>query len=95
MLKFYVKIITASFQFWNRSVHAQYHKVQKAMMDQILNTNYSNAETQKNAGNCIKSNKCSQCEFASSQADSLRKHLKMYIGEKPIVGSLWEFEEDG
>ena len=29
-----------------------------------------------------KSNKCSQCDFASSRTDVLRRHLKIHIGEK-------------
>ena len=30
-----------------------------------------------------KSNKCNQCEYKSSQADNLRRHLKKHSGEKP------------
>ena len=29
-----------------------------------------------------KSNKCNQCEYASSRADSLRTHVKIHSGEK-------------
>ena len=29
-----------------------------------------------------KSNKCNQCDFASSRAGDLRRHLKTHIGEK-------------
>ena len=29
-----------------------------------------------------KSNKCNQCDFASSSASSLRNHLKIHSGEK-------------
>ena len=29
-----------------------------------------------------KSNKCSQCDYASSRADTLRRHLKTHSGEK-------------
>ena len=29
-----------------------------------------------------KSNKCNQCDYASSEAGDLRKHLKMHSGEK-------------
>ena len=29
-----------------------------------------------------KSNKCNQCDYASSQAGHLRKHLKIHSGEK-------------
>ena len=31
--------------------------------------------------NAEKSNKCNQCDFASSRADNLRTHLKMHSGE--------------
>ena len=30
-----------------------------------------------------KSNKCNQCDFASSYASHLRRHLKTHSGEKP------------
>jgi uncharacterized Zn-finger protein len=30
-----------------------------------------------------KSNKCNQCDYASSQAGVLRRHLKTHSGEKP------------
>ena len=43
-----------------------------------------------------KSNKCSQCDFISSRADNLRRHLKSHSGEKPnkcnqcvIWGNIW------
>ena len=36
----------------------------------------------KTTDNVIKSNKCNQCEYASSQAGHLRTHLKVHIGEK-------------
>ena len=36
----------------------------------------------KTAGNVIKSNKCNQCEYASSWTGNLRKHLKIHSGEK-------------
>ena len=32
--------------------------------------------------NIAKSNKCSQCDFASSQAGNLKRHLKTHSGEK-------------
>ena len=35
-----------------------------------------------NTDNVIKSHKCNQCYFASSQAGSLRRHLKTHSGEK-------------
>ena len=36
----------------------------------------------KTTDNVIKSNKCNQCDYASSQAGNLRQHLKMHNGEK-------------
>ena len=36
----------------------------------------------KRTDNAIKSNKCNQCDYASSQAGNLRSHLKTHSGEK-------------
>ena len=36
----------------------------------------------KTTENVIKSNKCNQCDYASSQTADLRKHLKTHSGEK-------------
>ena len=36
----------------------------------------------KTPDNVIKSNKCNQCDYASSLEDNLRKHLKTHSGEK-------------
>ena len=36
----------------------------------------------KKTDNVIKSKKCNQCEYASSRAGDLRKHLKTHSGEK-------------
>ena len=36
----------------------------------------------KKATNIIKSYKCNQCDFASSQAGDLRRHLKTHSGEE-------------
>ena len=36
----------------------------------------------KTADNVIKSNKCNQCDYASSHAGRLRTHLKTHSGEK-------------
>ena len=36
----------------------------------------------KNTNNATKSNKCNQCDYASSRAGHLREHLKRHSGEK-------------
>ena len=36
----------------------------------------------KRTGNVTKSNKCNQCDYASSREGHLRRHLKMHSGEK-------------
>ena len=36
----------------------------------------------KEVNNAKKSNKCNQCDFASSWAQSLKTHLKIHNGEK-------------
>ena len=36
----------------------------------------------KNADNVIKSHKCNQCDYASSHAGNLRRHLIIHSGEK-------------
>ena len=36
----------------------------------------------KTPNNVTKSNKCNQCDYASSRASHLRTHLKMHSGEK-------------
>ena len=36
----------------------------------------------KKTDKVIKSNKCKQCDYASSQAGNLRRHLKKHSGEK-------------
>ena len=40
----------------------------------------------------VKSNKCNQCDFASSRADKLRRHLIMHSGEKPNKCNQCEYE---
>ena len=39
-------------------------------------------KTDKAINLMIKSNKCNQCGYASSQAGNLRRHLKIHSGEK-------------
>ena len=36
----------------------------------------------KNTYNVLKSHKCNQCDFATSQAGNLKTHLKTHSGEK-------------
>ena len=36
----------------------------------------------KTTNNVMKSNKCNQCDYASSRAGNLRTHLKKHSGEK-------------
>ena len=40
-------------------------------------------KTDKAINLMIKSNKCNQCGYASSQAGNLRRHLKTHSGDKP------------
>ena len=42
----------------------------------------------KTTENVTKSNKCNQCDFASSYASALRTHLKTHSGEKSKQYSL-------
>ena len=52
-----------------------------ANYDLVLND--ANVEIlKKNADNVIKSNKCNQCNYASSYKSHLRNHLKTHSGEK-------------
>ncbi|MCP3871912.1 MAG: C2H2-type zinc finger protein [Desulfobacteraceae bacterium] len=37
------------------------------------------------------SNKCNQCDYSSSQADNLRRHLKRHSGEKSNKCNQCEF----
>ena len=37
----------------------------------------------KKTGSAIESNKCNQCDYASSRAGHMRTHLKTHSGEKP------------
>ena len=45
------------------------------------NLNLKNSLVKK-ANNAIKSNKCNQCDYASSHTVNLRAHLKTHSGEK-------------
>ena len=57
-------------------------------MEEILDNHHlglkeANVEmVQKRTDKVVKSNKCNQCEYASSRADHLRTHLKIHSGEK-------------
>ena len=51
----------------------------------------------KTTDNVIKSNKCNQCDFASSRAGNLRSHMKTHSGEHmkgpyPQNGKLVRFQ---
>ena len=45
-------------------------------------TNATNEETSENTQWKTSKNKCSQCDYASSLAGDLRRHIKMHSGEK-------------
>ena len=57
-------------------------------MEQHLDNNYLGLKeanvkmVKKKTDKVVKSNKCNQCEYASSRADHLRTHLKIHSGEK-------------
>ena len=44
----------------------------------------------KNTDNVIKSHKCNQCNYASSRAGDLRRHLKTHGGEKLNKSDAWK-----
>ena len=72
------------------SLKQKLHKRQSctAVMDQNLrqydsSKSNGNGEVPKRETNhAEKSNKCNQCDFVSSFASALRRHLKTHIGEK-------------
>ena len=45
----------------------------------------------KDTDNVIKSHKCNQCDYASSRADVLRKHIKIHSEEKSNKCNQCEF----
>ena len=50
----------------------------------LENDNFSMKDSlDKKINNAIESNKCNQCDFVSSRAGDLRRHLKTHSGEKP------------
>ena len=53
-------------------------------MDKNLQSvNEEASENVAKNGQDMKSNKCNQCKYESSQAGNLRTHLKTHSGEKP------------
>ena len=52
-------------------------------MEQFFDKDVNFKILKKMTDNAIKSNKCSQCDFASSQTGNLRTHAKTHSGEKP------------
>ena len=58
-------------------------------MEEHLDFGFKDANVKilgKTIDNVTKSNKCNQCDFASSQAGDLRRHLKTHGGEKSNNG---------
>ena len=93
-----------SYIFWNlrfasvsRSNHWEKHNwVQRMEMEETLeNHDLSKQNVEipmKKAEQIIKSNKCNQCDFASSWVSSLRTHLKTHSGEKSTKCNQCDYE---
>ena len=58
-----------------------------AMEETLENYDFGlkNANAMKTTDNVLESNKCNQCDYASSQAGNLRIHLKTHSGEKSNI----------
>ena len=51
----------------------------------LQNADNESAQSISNSQNGKNSNKCNQCDFVSSQAPNLRRHLKLHSAEKSII----------
>ena len=58
--------------------------MQKMEMEETLENHELSKQnvSMKKKTNVIKSNKCNQCDYASSYANALKTHLKTHSGEK-------------
>ena len=57
--------------------------MEEALKINDFGLNDANGEIlKKKTDNVIQSNRCNQCDFASSQAGNLRTHLKSHTGKK-------------
>ena len=73
------------YSVWSSHLGKTQHKV--AMEQNLENYDFGLKDAnvtilKKTPGNVIKSNKCNQCDYASSHSGHLRLHLKTYSGEK-------------
>ena len=89
------KLICNIFSVWKK-YQANCHMVKMVEMDQTLDQNGSRKSNNVKAtmtarNNGEKSNKCNQCNYASSDAGKLRKHLKTHTGEKSNKCSQCEY----
>ena len=73
-------MISALGQF-EGTIWGKYNTMEKSCQNYDFSLNGEEIQKKK-TDNAIKSNKCSQCDYASSRADSLRRHLKTHSGEK-------------
>ena len=80
----YVMENKSQWKIW-LSLKKQFVQNTVTMEQNIINYGLENAHVEirkKNTDNIIKSNKCNQCDYASSQTGHLRTHLKTHSGEK-------------
>ena len=66
----------------NEDVESLNKNSNKAKMPNKCKTRKSNLRTHLKTRSGEKSNKCIQCEYASSYASNLKSHLKKHSGEK-------------